>query len=79
MGFNSYHNSRLTKINPCYACERRSIGCHSDCKEHLVYKPKIDSINAKKGEYGEVNSYIKMNSKKRVHSEGLFKKRRVER
>ncbi|WAW14627.1 hypothetical protein [Peptostreptococcus equinus] len=79
MSFNSYHNSRLTKLNPCYTCERRFMGCHSDCKEYLVYKSKLDNINAKKGEYADVNAYIKSNAKKRVHSEGLFKKQRAER
>lgn len=79
MKFNNYSNGMMAKANPCFKCNKRYFGCHSGCKEYLIYKSRIEEIRAKKGKYNEVNSYTKMNAKKRVHSERLLNKLRAER
>lgn len=34
--------------NPCYECQERTIGCHSDCERYKVFRDAIDSANENK-------------------------------
>jgi nitrate/TMAO reductase-like tetraheme cytochrome c subunit len=35
-------------MTPCRDCEKRSVSCHTTCKEYGEYRKAIDDFNAKK-------------------------------
>ena len=36
---------------PCYNCNDRHAGCHSECEKYLEYRVKLEEIKAAKAEY----------------------------
>jgi hypothetical protein len=41
MSFNSFNG----RINCCYKCEKRHIGCHSTCEDYLRERKALDEFN----------------------------------
>lgn len=39
------------KLAPCRDCEKRCVGCHSDCEEYGEYKANIKDNNDKRYAY----------------------------
>lgn len=31
--------------SPCYKCEKRHSGCHSECDEYAEYRAKLDELS----------------------------------
>ena len=44
----------------CKNCDKRSIGCHTTCKEYIEFREELDKIKAIKDETyrGTYNSFI---------------------
>lgn len=36
---------------PCYQCEERHIGCHSDCRRYLDWKAENDAARKREQEW----------------------------
>lgn len=34
--------------NPCYLCQRRALGCHSQCKDYIAYTQYRQTLNQAK-------------------------------
>ncbi len=32
--------------SPCFGCDKRKVGCHSDCLEYEIYKVDMAQYNA---------------------------------
>ena len=44
---------------PCYGCERRNVGCHSNCKEYLNFeKMQKEENEAEYKKKSETNDYF---------------------
>lgn len=43
MSFNQFSG----RINCCYKCEKRHIGCHSTCEDYLRERKALDEYNEK--------------------------------
>ena len=43
---------------PCYKCEKRSIGCHSDCPLYLEYRKTREKIVEGRRERVCLDSYL---------------------
>lgn len=41
MSFNSFNG----RINCCYKCEKRHIGCHNTCEDYLRERKALDEFN----------------------------------
>lgn len=37
----------------CKDCERRYVGCHSQCEDYKQYREQLDRINKQRRAYGE--------------------------
>ena len=44
-----------SNVSSCYNCEKRYIGCHSNCETYEQYKIAKDVIKKKKEEYRILN------------------------
>lgn len=57
--------------NPCYKCERRCVGCHSNCAEYSLYRAELTEYNAAihkaKNEERAVREYEIRQALKRRH------------
>lgn len=53
------------KKNPCYQCEERQLGCHSNCPKYIEWSNKNKQINyaIRKSKYSEINEYKSETSK----------------
>jgi hypothetical protein len=40
--------SRALKGAPCKVCDRRRLGCHSECDDYKSWKAEVDAISASK-------------------------------
>lgn len=46
-------------MNPCRYCERRHIGCHSECKDYKAFKERLDEANKVKRTEAAADNIIK--------------------
>ena len=42
--------------NPCYLCQRRTLGCHSRCKDYIAYTQVWRALNQAKQD-GRLDAY----------------------
>ena len=35
---------------PCYKCQRRFSGCHSNCEDYKTFREELDEINKKEAQ-----------------------------
>lgn len=49
----------MSKRNPCYACDKRRISCHSDCKDYISWRKNKDIKNEliRKSKFTVVDEY----------------------
>ena len=45
--------------NPCKDCENRSVTCHSECEQYLLYRNENLERNDKKLLHAQVKAYTK--------------------
>ena len=38
----------MTKINCCYGCEKREVGCHSSCESYIAERKLMDAEKEKR-------------------------------
>lgn len=38
--------------NPCYLCQRRALGCHSQCKDYIAYTQYQQALSQAKQDGG---------------------------
>ena len=43
---------------PCKNCEKRTLGCHSSCKDYMEYKAEVERIKAVRGWDREQQQYF---------------------
>lgn len=46
------------KINPCYKCDDRKLGCHSSCKKYERWKKYNNEINDNRHKDDDYGGYI---------------------
>lgn len=42
---------KVEVVRPCYKCEKREIGCHSNCEEYLRYQSLNEYAKKEKKKY----------------------------
>lgn len=47
----------MVKKKPCYKCEDRAIGCHSDCDKYLNYCKWNEELKTQRANYKEERSH----------------------
>lgn len=50
---------RKMNNTPCYKCENRKAGCHSECETYIVWKAENDAEREKRIKLGNKESIIK--------------------
>lgn len=45
-------------MKSCYNCERRVVGCHSNCEDYKEFRDMIDKRNNNRHKLGEHDRYI---------------------
>jgi len=48
----------MKKINCCYGCEAREIGCHSSCEKYLTERAEMDAEKKERRERQEKKNAI---------------------
>ncbi|WP_019139263.1 hypothetical protein [Peptoniphilus timonensis] len=44
------------RVNCCYECSRRMLGCHSKCSDYAEFRKEINRINEKKEMFRKAES-----------------------
>lgn len=49
---------RINKVTPpCYKCEKRQVGCHSQCEDYKAYKDFLNLQTGEKNTYKTQEQY----------------------
>ncbi|MGJ0847446.1 hypothetical protein ACR77J_12215 [Tissierella praeacuta] len=43
---------------PCYGCQKRKVGCHSNCKDYFNHKKKLEGNKALQESNREYGDYL---------------------
>lgn len=52
---------------PCYKCEERHAGCHSECELYLAFRKKRDEYNEKVSKERELARSLNFFARKHNH------------
>lgn len=52
--------------SPCKGCEKRHVGCHSECGSYKEFRAEVDDISAKRREAAERNMRLRSRSRSRT-------------